>query len=178
MFGVCTCASESVLGELCDECRDGYWGLSQGLPCIPCDCCTNGSNSHICDKVRDPEIEILYALYFCLSFRILVNVIVMKMLVVKRMASVVPALQDTLISHQMAAEVHINTLLTFHVHITSPIYSLTFQCCMYAIECGCSELSASEECDIVTGQCQCEEGAVGTKCDDCAFGFTGIENTA
>ena len=52
VLGTCTCANDNVLGELCDECRDGYWGLSQGLPCVPCDCCSNGSNSHICDKVR------------------------------------------------------------------------------------------------------------------------------
>ena len=44
----------------------------------------------------------------------------------------------------------------------------------YTTECGCSALSVSEECDSVSGQCQCQEGAVGTKCDDCAFGFTGI----
>ena len=135
MFGVCTCASESVLGELCDECRDGYWGLSQGLPCIPCDCCTNGSNSHICDKVRDPEIEILYALYFCLSFRILVNVIVVKMLAVKWMTSVVPALQNILISHQTAVEVHVNTLLTFHVYITSQLYPYTNHVSMLYVCC-------------------------------------------
>ena len=39
--------------------------------------------------------------------------------------------------------------------------------------CNCSELSISEECDAVTGQCQCQEGAIGIKCDDCAFGYFG-----
>ena len=39
--------------------------------------------------------------------------------------------------------------------------------------CGCSELSVSGECDIVSGQCQCQEGAIGLKCDDCAFGYFG-----
>lgn len=53
LFGTCVCANDNVLGELCDECRDGYWGLAQGLPCVPCDCCSNGSNSQICDKVRN-----------------------------------------------------------------------------------------------------------------------------
>ena len=31
----------------------------------------------------------------------------------------------------------------------------------------------SEECDIITGQCSCQEGAIGFKCNDCAFGFVG-----
>ena len=31
----------------------------------------------------------------------------------------------------------------------------------------------SQSCDQVTGSCDCQEGAVGEKCDDCAFGFTG-----
>lgn len=39
--------------------------------------------------------------------------------------------------------------------------------------CGCSELSLSSECDAVAGRCQCQEGAIGLKCDKCAFGFTG-----
>lgn len=51
IFGTCTCLNDNVLGELCNECRDEYWGLSQGLPCAPCDCCSNGSISNICDKV-------------------------------------------------------------------------------------------------------------------------------
>ena len=41
------------------------------------------------------------------------------------------------------------------------------------IVCGCSELSVSEECDVISGECQCQEGAIGIKCDDCALGFTG-----
>ena len=51
LFGTCTCLNNNILGELCDECRDEYWGLSQGFPCIPCDCCSNGSSSNICNKV-------------------------------------------------------------------------------------------------------------------------------
>ena len=39
--------------------------------------------------------------------------------------------------------------------------------------CNCSDLSVSGECDIVSGQCQCQAGAIGLKCDDCAFGFFG-----
>lgn len=39
--------------------------------------------------------------------------------------------------------------------------------------CGCSGLAVSMECDAETGRCVCEEGAIGPKCDDCAFGFTG-----
>ena len=46
-------------------------------------------------------------------------------------------------------------------------------CVCVPAACDCSELSLSEECDIVSGQCQCQEGAMGLKCNDCAFGFFG-----
>ena len=47
---------------------------------------------------------------------------------------------------------------------------------MYALinaECNCSPLAMSNECDLITGRCQCMDGAIGLKCNDCAFGFTG-----
>jgi len=39
--------------------------------------------------------------------------------------------------------------------------------------CNCSSLAISEECDIVTGMCRCQPGAIGLRCNDCAFGFFG-----
>lgn len=56
--------------------------------------------------------------------------------------------------------------LLLHLHLSIPCI------CIYTA-CGCSELSVSGECDIVSGQCQCQEGAIGLKCDDCAFGYFG-----
>lgn len=50
LFGTCVC-QPGATGQLCNECIDGYWGVSQG--CIPCDCCTEGTvgSSNVCDKV-------------------------------------------------------------------------------------------------------------------------------
>lgn len=50
LFGTCICRP-GAMGVLCNECIDGYWGISQG--CVPCDCCTNGTvdGSDVCDKV-------------------------------------------------------------------------------------------------------------------------------
>lgn len=39
--------------------------------------------------------------------------------------------------------------------------------------CGCSIGSASEECDQVTGACQCLDGAIGDKCDGCGPEYEG-----
>lgn len=50
LFGKCFC-EPNVIGPLCNECANGYWGLSQGLGCIPCDCCINGSINTTCNKV-------------------------------------------------------------------------------------------------------------------------------
>ena len=49
--GTCTCRP-LVTGSRCEQCEDEFWGLSQGLGCIPCDCCNNGSISNVCNKVR------------------------------------------------------------------------------------------------------------------------------
>ena len=48
------------------------------------------------------------------------------------------------------------------------------QCTLLSLACNCSNLAVSAECDRVTGRCQCQPGAIGLKCDDCAFGFTGM----
>lgn len=39
--------------------------------------------------------------------------------------------------------------------------------------CGCSIGSVSEECDQVTGVCQCLDGAIGDKCDGCGPEYEG-----
>ena len=48
--GVCRCKLH-VIGEQCDKCESGYWGLHLGLSqgCISCDCCSNGSLSDACN---------------------------------------------------------------------------------------------------------------------------------
>ncbi len=45
------------------------------------------------------------------------------------------------------------------------------------LACNCSALSVSPSCDPLSGVCQCQEGAIGDECDDCAFGFMGKEWT-
>ena len=51
LTGMCTCLPD-VTGDLCDQCEPGFWGLSQGPGCSPCDCCNNGSTTNTCDQVR------------------------------------------------------------------------------------------------------------------------------
>ena len=54
--------------------------------------------------------------------------------------------------------------MTTNVHITHLPTSTA---------CGCSVGSASEECDQVTGACQCLDGAIGDKCDGCGPEYEG-----
>ena len=51
--GECLCI-EFATGSSCGECEPGYWGLSQGLGCVDCNCCTNGTvdSSPACDQVK------------------------------------------------------------------------------------------------------------------------------
>ena len=53
------------------------------------------------------------------------------------------------------------------------LFVCLFVCLFVYAACGCSNLSMSDSCHAETGACECQVGAVGLKCDDCAFGFTG-----
>ena len=48
--------------------------------------------------------------------------------------------------------------------------------CIVVPACNCSALAVTEECDQVTGACVCQDGARGLKCDDCEYGYIGIDN--
>ena len=115
LFGTCTCLGPNILGDTCNECADGFWGLSQGSGCIPCDCCNNGSLNNICDKVC--VICILDQMYvhgymvtwmyvhgyrqsyiYTHLFRILVDVIVYQMSAARQMTNAAAALQVSLTS--------------------------------------------------------------------------------
>uniref|UniRef100_UPI00398EB503 laminin subunit alpha-1 n=1 Tax=Pristiophorus japonicus TaxID=55135 RepID=UPI00398EB503 len=45
--GHCQCKA-NVLGQKCDQCLHGYFGLSTGLGCVPCNCSQLGSTSEDC----------------------------------------------------------------------------------------------------------------------------------
>ena len=46
---------------------------------------------------------------------------------------------------------------------------VTFCCFCFSgcLSCNCSDASVSSQCDIETGECQCQPGATGAKCDRC-----------
>ncbi|XP_008292613.1 laminin subunit beta-4-like [Stegastes partitus] len=48
--GQCPCRTE-VIGDLCDECGDGYWNLDGASGCQACNCDSVNSLSNICNKV-------------------------------------------------------------------------------------------------------------------------------
>ncbi|XP_014860210.1 PREDICTED: laminin subunit beta-4-like [Poecilia mexicana] len=48
--GQCPCRT-GVVGDLCDECEDGFWNLDGTSGCQPCSCDPANSVSNVCDKV-------------------------------------------------------------------------------------------------------------------------------
>ncbi|XP_067090683.1 laminin subunit beta-4 [Osmerus mordax] len=48
--GQCPCRT-GAMGELCDECADGYWNIQGASGCQPCKCDPGNSLNNICDKV-------------------------------------------------------------------------------------------------------------------------------
>lgn len=45
------------------------------------------------------------------------------------------------------------------------------------LECDCeADLSMGTVCDVNTGQCHCQEGAIGPRCDQCAPQYLRIPN--
>jgi len=84
-----------------------------------------------------------------------------QMWAVRLMTSVASVHQAITISQEKAVKVRL-VLIISNSHVPRPP------------ACGCSSLALSDQCDQVIGSCDCQPGAVGTKCDDCAFGFTGL----
>lgn len=53
---------------------------------------------------------------------------------------------------------------------------MVFKCCHFQL-CDCSPTgSRSQQCDKKTGQCSCQEGYAGLKCDSCSVGYHGYSD--
>ena len=85
------------------------------------------------------------------------------MLETQQTTNVASALQITSIFQVMDAKVNFIAIFVYG--------SLTVA--LGYVECACGELSASPQCDISTGVCECINGGFGAKCDQCDFGYIG-----
>lgn len=47
--GRCTC-KQNIIGNRCDECKQGYWNLASGKGCEQCQCDSEGSENLYCNK--------------------------------------------------------------------------------------------------------------------------------
>ena len=98
--GKCTC-KQNVMGQNCDQCKDGYWDLTKRIEgCVPCQCCSNGSLSASCNKVISDSPHHATVCYLPSSStpsRPQGSVPVFLMLVAHRMATVVHVLMVHLI---------------------------------------------------------------------------------
>ena len=46
-----------------------------------------------------------------------------------------------------------------------------FNACQGCDECGCGAASKSQQCDLVTGKCECLPTVTGKRCDWCELGY-------
>ena len=48
-----------------------------------------------------------------------------------------------------------------------------FNSCNGCQLCKCSSASLTDDCNVLTGQCECKPGVTGLKCDRCDYGYFG-----
>lgn len=46
-----------------------------------------------------------------------------------------------------------------------------FDSCNGCRDCNCDLASNSSQCDLVSGQCPCQAGVIGQRCDECMEGY-------
>ena len=79
---------------------------------------------------------------------------------------------------------HEHVRIVYIAHVFNDIIDLVYgnDTCVIWFEgcenCNCNPLgSTSNECDITTGQCQCQPGVTGLKCDTCMRYHYGFSST-
>ena len=93
------------------------------------------------------------------------------MLVVRWTTNVATAHRPSSISQIKDVKVIVQTILQ---HTVNDGVTIIIDYSLFVFSaCNCSALAVSEECDQLTGACDCQDGAQGLKCDDCSYGYIG-----
>ncbi|XP_043229158.1 laminin subunit alpha-2-like isoform X2 [Amphibalanus amphitrite] len=165
--GACTC-KPGVVGQQCDRCQEGYFGLESGAGCRPCDCDPEGSSPAVCDPVTGrcrckPGVG------------------------GERCTSCLPGYfqlaaggcQECLPCSQPG---HLCDPVTGQCVCPPNTVGASCERCTLGHwgwnnvngcqKCDCDRLgSQSSECDVTTGQCRCFDGFGGQRCDRCRAGY-------
>eukprot|EP00079_Xenopus_tropicalis_P016422 XP_004915294.1 PREDICTED: laminin subunit alpha-1 isoform X1 [Xenopus tropicalis] len=163
--GLCECKI-NVLGQRCDTCVHGHYGLTTGLGCHPCNCSQMGSISDACNDLGQcpcvPGVAGLKCDICAHGFY---------------------AFQEGGCSPCDCAHTQ-NNCNPMTGECICPPHTLGPKCdsCeanywghdpeLGCLNCNCSIAgSQTLQCDLSSGQCPCKDGFGGHNCNTCAFGF-------
>ncbi|NXY84481.1 LAMA1 protein, partial [Alcedo cyanopectus] len=163
--GFCPC-KPNVIGEKCDQCLSGYYGLLAGLGCIPCNCSQLGSVSGACDPQGWCDCVPGVAGDKC-----------------DHCAQGFHTFQEGGCTPCDCAHTQNNCDADSGQCICPPhTQGPKCELCeenhwglspkLGCKACSCSKAgSASLQCDVLTGQCQCKAAFGGQDCSRCALGY-------
>lgn len=163
--GLCDCKPH-VSGEKCDQCEPGFYGLTSGFGCLPCNCSLSGSVSGVCNDAGQCP---------CVNG--------------------VAGLKCDICAHGFYGYQDGGCTPCDCEHTQNNCNSQTGECicpphthgpkCEFCnanywghdpelgcLECNCStDGSSSLQCDLTTGQCVCRKEFAGQTCNTCLFGY-------
>ncbi|XP_026264666.2 laminin subunit alpha-1 [Urocitellus parryii] len=163
--GLCDCKPH-VIGQQCDQCLPGYYGLDTGLGCLPCNCSTAGSMSDECTEEGQ-----CYCIPGVTGKRC------------DRCSHGFYAYQDGGCTPCDCAHTQNNCDPESGKCICPPhTWGLECEKCeegYWGLDpehgcqaCNCShEGSANPQCDMLSGHCQCKQEFGGKRCDQCSLGY-------
>ena len=128
-----------MIGKQCDQCKPEHYGLNSGKGCAECDCDTDGTlnETRQCDVVSY-TISSTIGIFF--NLKIMLFKIVhwsMSMLDIKRVV----------------------------VHVTNVAMDIGGDPTVNCHRCECSGIgSVSDQCNKLTGACECRKGIAGYHC--------------
>uniref|UniRef100_A0ABM5GDG7 Laminin subunit alpha-1 isoform X1 n=1 Tax=Pogona vitticeps TaxID=103695 RepID=A0ABM5GDG7_9SAUR len=163
--GLCQCKT-NVVGQRCDRCLLGYYGLSTGLGCLPCNCSKAGSVAEDCNDEGQCHCMPGVAGEKC-----------------DRCAHGFYAFQDGGCTPCNCAHTH-DACDSSSGQCLCPPHTEGEKCELCEENfwghdpengckaCNCSDIgSVSLQCDQLTAQCQCKHGYGGDDCSVCALGY-------
>ncbi|XP_060095142.1 laminin subunit alpha-2 isoform X2 [Heteronotia binoei] len=161
--GQCDC-KPSIVGRRCDECKPNYFWATENQFCVPCGCNPLGSMSPHCDVSGRCICKSGFAGKRCeLSRQIYIR------------KENPPASQQIQVPPSRRGFISASGCPRGAFRPATLPGTFGVQSSRGCVPCNCNSFgSKSFDCDE-TGQCHCQPGVAGKKCDRCAHGFYGFD---